>query len=83
VGRLEWHLLDPREDQLLAADISSGAANPMDVTAAGYAAVFQDFVEAIRQGRCPLIDGAEGRRSVQVVEAIYQSARVGWGVTLR
>jgi UDP-N-acetyl-2-amino-2-deoxyglucuronate dehydrogenase len=82
-GRLEWHLLDPREDHMLEANISSGAANPMDITAAGHAAVFQDFAEAIRQGSHPAIDGAEGRRSVEVVEAIYQSARSSGSVTLR
>ena len=82
-GRLEWHLLDPREDHVLEANISSGAANPMDITAAGHAAVFQDFAEAIRQGRRPAIDGAEGRRSVEVVETIYQAARSRQTVTLR
>lgn len=82
-GRLEWHLNDPREDHVLEANISSGAANPMDITAAGHAAVFQDFAEAIHQGRRPAIDGAEGRRSVEVVEAIYQAARSRQTVTLR
>ena len=82
-GRLEWHLLDPREDHVLEANISSGAANPMDITAAGHAAVYQDFAEAIRAGRRPVIDGTEGRRSVQVVESIYQSARSSGSVTLR
>jgi len=81
-GRLEWHLLDPHEDHMLEADISSGAANPMDITAAGHAAVFQDFAEAIRQGRRPLIDGIEGRRSVEVVEAIYRAARSGYPISL-
>jgi UDP-N-acetyl-2-amino-2-deoxyglucuronate dehydrogenase len=76
-GRLEWHLIDPREDHALEANLSSGAANPMDITAAGHAAVFQDFATAIREGRRPLIDGREGRRSVEVVEAIYRAARSG------
>ena len=75
-GRLEWHLLDPREDHVLEANISSGAANPMDITAAGHIAVFQDFAEAIRQGRRPAIDGIEGRRSIEVVEAIYQTRKL-------
>jgi predicted dehydrogenase len=81
-GRLEWHLSDPHEDHVLEANISSGAANPMDITAAGHAAVFQDFAEAIRAGHRPLIDGREGRRSVEVVEAIYQAARSGQAATL-
>ena len=81
-GRLEWHLLDPREDHVQEANVSSGATNPMDISAAGHAAVFQDFTEAIRQGRRPLIDGHEGRRSVQLVEAIYRSALSGGAISL-
>lgn len=81
-GRLEWHTAAPREDHVLEANISSGAANPMDISAAGHAAVFQDFAEAVREGRRPAIDGTEGRRSVEVVEAIYQAARSGQMVTL-
>jgi predicted dehydrogenase len=54
----------------------------MDITASGHAAVIQDFAEAIRVGRRPLIDGREGRRSVEVVGAIYQAARSGQGATL-
>jgi predicted dehydrogenase len=81
-GRLEWHLRDPREDRVLEANISSGAANPMDISATGHAAVFQNFAQAIRQGRHPLIDGAEGRRSVEVVEAIYRAARSGGTISV-
>jgi predicted dehydrogenase len=81
-GRLEWHLLDSREDHVMKTDISSGAASPMDITAAGHIAQYRDFVDAIRQQRRPLIDGREGRRSVELVEAIYRSARLGTAVTL-
>jgi predicted dehydrogenase len=82
-GRLEWHLRDPREDHVVEANISSGAANPMDITAAGHAAVFHDFAAAIRAGRRPLIDGREGRRSVELVESIYRAARSRQTVSLR
>jgi UDP-N-acetyl-2-amino-2-deoxyglucuronate dehydrogenase len=74
-ARLEWHTLDPREDHVLTTEISSGAAAPLDITAAGHTAQFRDFAEAVREDRSPLIDGREGRRSVEVVEAIYRSAR--------
>ena len=37
--------------------------------------IVEDFVAAIREGRPPICDAREGRRSVAVVEAIYQSAR--------
>jgi predicted dehydrogenase len=36
---------------------------------------FQDFAEAIRQHREPLVDGEEGYRALQVVLGIYQSCR--------
>lgn len=77
LGRLEWHLPEPREDGLEEAPASSGAARPMDISMAGHLAQLQDFVAAIRERRQPLIDGREGLRSLKLVEAIYQSARTG------
>ncbi|MGB7281650.1 MAG: Gfo/Idh/MocA family oxidoreductase [Candidatus Acidiferrum sp.] len=41
----------------------------------GHQAVLEDFLSAIRQGRTPTCDGAEGRRSIALVEAIYRAAR--------
>jgi UDP-N-acetyl-2-amino-2-deoxyglucuronate dehydrogenase len=81
-GRLEWHLADPREDRVDESGASSGAARPMDITAAAHTAQFQDFVEAIRERRRPAVDGLEGRRSVELVEAIYRSARENAPVSL-
>ena len=39
--------------------------------------VLEDFIDAVRSGRQPACDGIEGRRSVAVVEAVYQSAKSG------
>lgn len=36
-----------------------------------------DFVAAVREGRPPLVDGHDGRRALELVLAIYQSARTG------
>ena len=41
-----------------------------------------DFVEAAEQGRRPLVDGVEGRNAVELVRAVYDSARTGGPVTL-
>lgn len=79
-ARLEWHLLDPREDGEKQAEASSGAGSPMSITADAHSALFRDFAAAIRTGGRPLVDGREGRRSLAVVEAIYRSARAGAGV---
>ena len=47
-----------------------------------YAAQIADFVTAIRKGRPPLVDGAEARKALVVVEALYRSGhdrQVGHG----
>jgi predicted dehydrogenase len=76
-GQVEWHLLDPPEDGREQAAISSGAAQPMDISAAGHIAQFKDFAAAVREHRPPRVDGREGRKSVLLVESIYRSAREG------
>jgi UDP-N-acetyl-2-amino-2-deoxyglucuronate dehydrogenase len=47
----------------------------------GHKAVLEDFLAAIRENRAPACDGAEGRRSVALIEAIYQAARSAGCVT--
>jgi UDP-N-acetyl-2-amino-2-deoxyglucuronate dehydrogenase len=37
----------------------------------------QDFVEAVREGREPLVDLEEGRKSLAIIQGIYESARTG------
>ena len=37
----------------------------------------EDFVAAVAEGRPPLVDGWEGRRTLAVMEALYESARKG------
>jgi predicted dehydrogenase len=59
-----------------------GAADPAAIGHHGHAMQLQDFVDAIRKDRTPAIDGHEGRRSVEIILAIYQSAKTGKKVTL-
>ena len=42
----------------------------------------KDFVKAIQTGRAPLVDGAQGRKSVEIIMAIYKSAKIGKTVEL-
>lgn len=74
-ARLEWHIAEPREDGEEHAEVSSGAAAPMSINAAGHIAAYQDFAVALREGRAPLVNGMEGRKSIELVQAIYDSAR--------
>lgn len=55
-------------------DAGAGAA-PTGISAVGHTRLMGDLVEAIRQGRAPLVPGEEGRRSLAAVLAIYAAAR--------
>jgi len=59
-----------------------GAADPAAIGHHGHAAQFQDVLTAIQSGRAPLVDGPEGRRSVEIILAIYKSAETGRPVQL-
>ncbi len=57
-----------------------GAGDPKAIGHHGHTAVFKDFVKAIRTGKSPMIEGAEGRRSVELILAIYKAAKTGKSV---
>jgi predicted dehydrogenase len=59
-----------------------GAADPAAIGHHGHALLFKDVLDAIKKNRKPLIDGEEGRRSVEIILAIYKSAETGKPVTL-
>lgn len=42
----------------------------------------EDMVHILREGGTPRIDGAEAKRSLQLVQAVYESAQTGKPVTL-
>jgi predicted dehydrogenase len=61
---------------------SGGSSNPAAISHQGHARQLADFVQAIREGGKPLVDGREGRKAVAIIEGIYQSAQTGRTVTL-
>ncbi len=75
-------------DRKLVAELKNktqtggGASDPSAIGHAAHAQQFQDFILAIKAGRIPAIDGYEGRRSVEVILAIYKAAETGKVVKL-
>jgi predicted dehydrogenase len=65
-----------------AGDQNASASSHLVSDASGHRALLEDFLRAIETGGRPLCDGREGRRSVELVEAIYRSAREGTAVTI-
>ncbi|MBN2310810.1 MAG: Gfo/Idh/MocA family oxidoreductase [Candidatus Hydrogenedentes bacterium] len=80
-----WQFRDDRPDDEeirrglgREADLGSGAGDPLsDLKHEGHRRQIEDFACAILEGREPAIDGREGRRSVELIEAIYRSAEAG------
>lgn len=61
---------------------TGGSADPRAISHVGHARQLADFLAAIRKGVPPLVDGAEGRRSVEIILGIYQSQRTAKTVKL-
>jgi predicted dehydrogenase len=59
-----------------------GASDPAAIGHHGHTAQFKDVIKAIKSGSTPLVDGHEGRRSVEIILAIYKSAETGKAVDL-
>jgi len=64
------------------SDPIENASSPVVSDVSAHQRIFEDFVAAIRDGRAPVCDVSEGRRSVEVVQAIYRSAREGRSITI-
>jgi UDP-N-acetyl-2-amino-2-deoxyglucuronate dehydrogenase len=59
------------------ADKNPSTSSPLISDIRGHKAVIEDFIHAIETNSAPACDGREGRRSVALVEAIYEAARTG------
>jgi predicted dehydrogenase len=71
-----------REQMAGKTKTGGGAADPAAIGHHGHTAQFRDVLEAIETGRKPLIDGHEGRRSVEIILGIYKAAETGKTVKL-
>ena len=78
ITRWEFREPLPGDEAIRAAGqsnaLGSGASNPSAISNEGHRRQLQDFVDAIRSGRAPALDGHEGRKAVAFVNAIYDSA---------
>ena len=77
----------PSDNEIFAAmagqsGFKAGASDPRGITHIGHRDQLIDFLEAIDQGREPLVDGKEGRKSVEIIRAIYRAAETGQAVKL-
>jgi UDP-N-acetyl-2-amino-2-deoxyglucuronate dehydrogenase len=65
-----------------ANPVSAAATSPVVADVTAHRAVFEDFIAAIAGHVHPSCDGAQGRASVAVIEAIYRSSKSSLPVDL-
>jgi len=86
---VKWDFAKPnKRDQKVVESMQSkkstggGAGDPTAIGHHGHALQFQDLYDAVKKNRAPAVDGREGRRSVEIILAIYKAAESGKPVTL-
>lgn len=65
-----------------ASDVGKAASDSKTFGAAGHQAQIQEMVNIIRNGGRPTVDGPEARKALELILAVYQSARTKETVTL-
>jgi predicted dehydrogenase len=55
----------------------AGAADPAAIDYVPHQKNFENMVSALKKGDKPLVDGAEGRKAIEIILAIYRSALAG------
>ena len=78
-----WDVQDDSGDPApVETIVKSGASDPMAIPVTPIERQFENFAEAIRTGKPPLVSGEEGYRALEIVQSIYRSCREGQRVTL-
>ena len=76
-----WEFTDPQSgDDTVLEQFS---VNPPNVYGYGHQAYYEHVVDCIRNDTAALVDGLEGRRSLELITALYESIETGRDVPLR
>lgn len=78
-----WHIEGEAEPEKAGQkEKDTGASDPMAISTERHQQQFIDMIDAIREGREPVVNGEEGRRSLALIRAIYDSSKKGKEVDL-
>lgn len=78
-----WEFARPQpQDKAILRELSGkasacGGSSPMNIDNSGHASQISDLANAIMTGGRPFLDGREGRRAIELITGIYESARTG------
>lgn len=76
-----WQFVEPLPDD--ESVIQNYSVNPPSVYGFGHQAYYEHVVDVISHGGPQLVDGMQGRRSLELISAIYESIETGREVHLR
>lgn len=76
-----WNFADPKPQDTEMFD--RFRTNPPDVFGFAHKSYLEDVVDSILNNKRSLVDGLEGRKSLELISAIYESAETGLEVPLR
>lgn len=76
-----WEFVKPRDgdDEVL----ENYSVNPPNVYGYGHQAYYEHVIDCLRNDRAALVDGLEGRRSLELITALYESIETGDEVPLK
>lgn len=81
VNRIDtWNFKEPLPDDAIIMDSS---VTPPNVYGFGHLGFYKDAMDALRTGRRAMLDGLEGRKSLELINALYESAATGSEVHLK
>lgn len=77
-----WAIDGEDADTGEAEQLTDGSANPAAISNEGHRRQIEDMMRAVIENRPPMIDGREGRKSLELVMALYAAANEGKPVRL-
>lgn len=63
--------------EVLVTEEGDASSDPMAFSYRNHKRQLADFLNAVQEGRSPLVDGREARKSVEIILGIYKAAREG------
>jgi predicted dehydrogenase len=75
-----WAIDGEKAEGADGEQITDGSSNPAAISNEGHRMQIEDMMRAVIEDRAPMIDGREGRKSLELVAGLYTSAVSGQSV---
>lgn len=79
---VKWVVPGESKPDFTGDGVGNMATDPRAIGMQGHIIQLQDFIDSIREGRKPMVTGEDGREAVEIILAVYESARTGQPVRL-